>query len=43
MTVITADFSEDENKKIGMVKAIYNLQSKAEAVKKIVQIFKIEN
>jgi hypothetical protein len=43
MTIITVDFSDEENKKIGIVKAIHNLPSKEEAVKKIVQMHKIQN
>lgn len=42
MTVITVDFSKEENEKIGVVKAIHHLNSKEAAVKKIVQLFKVE-
>ena len=42
MPQITVDFSEEENKKIGIVKAQLNLSSKEEAVKKIIQLHKID-
>lgn len=42
MVQITVDFSEEEDRKIGIIKGQYRLPSKESAVRKIVQLHKIE-
>jgi hypothetical protein len=42
MSIVQVEFSDEEERKIGIVKAQLGLSSKAEAVKKIVQLHKLD-